>query len=312
MKTVVISGGTDGMGRALAHARLRRGDSVVIVGRDEGKGQAFLADAAAMGAGARAYFVAADLSLVAENRRVLAELAEGFPVVDALVLCARHFRSDRLETAEGLENTFALEYLSRFLLSHGLAGALARAAAPLVVNVSGPGIPVGRVRWEDPLFTRGYDGVAAQMQGGRANDLLGVAFAEGYGAHATAPDTGGARARYVLLDPGAVATSFSGRYDAATAAHVAELKRRGKPVEQGIVPIDALIDAPPAEPLSAFAETRRIGLEHPSFDKGDARRLHDLTLGLLARHAPERPGGGDCRRGECGAGKSVARDGGVR
>ncbi|MEV0402029.1 SDR family NAD(P)-dependent oxidoreductase [Actinoallomurus sp. NPDC050550] len=66
MRTIVISGGTDGMGYALARTYLSRGDTVVILGRDPGKGEAFRA--AVGGAGERAVFLQADLSLVAENR----------------------------------------------------------------------------------------------------------------------------------------------------------------------------------------------------------------------------------------------------
>ena len=110
------------------------------------------------------------------------------------------------------------------------------------------------------------------MQAGRANDLLGVAFAA---EHSTGPIP------YVLLNPGAVATSFSGEYDATTAAHVERLKNFGKPVEAGIAPIIRLIDQPPAEHLSAFLEDRRINVAGSDFDAGIAARLADVTRNLL-------------------------------
>ncbi|MEU1373694.1 SDR family NAD(P)-dependent oxidoreductase [Streptomyces triculaminicus] len=274
MRTMVIQGGTDGMGRALALAYLRRGERVVILGRDVKKGKALLDSAREMGADDRASFVKADLALVAENRRVIEHIRENFPVVDALVLCARHYSSVRRQTSEGFERTFALFYLSRFLLSHGLTGELEKAERPVVMNVAGPGTPMGRVHWDDFGLARGYDGVEALNQGGKANDLLGVSFAE---RHATG------RIRYVLINPGSVSTSFSGDYDAETAAHIEMMKKFGKPVEQGIVPIAALIDAPPAARLSAYAESRPIGLGHPSFDPADAARLHEATETMLAR-----------------------------
>ncbi|MCI0385809.1 SDR family NAD(P)-dependent oxidoreductase [Streptomyces sp. CNQ085] len=256
MKTLVITGGTDGMGKALALEYLGRGDTVTIVGRDENKARSVPG----------AVFIRADLSLLSENRRVVKEINSAFPTVDALVLCARFFRATRWETSEGIEGTFALEYLSRFLLSHGLN------TPRVIVNVSGPGVPMGRIHWDDLMLKRGYDGVTAQMQAGRANDLLGVSYAAQNAAGPT---------RYVLLNPGAVSTGFCGEYDAATAAHVASLKKYGQPVGEGIVPVIARIDTPPAEPLSAFVQDEPMSLDHPSFDSSAAARLHELTLQLV-------------------------------
>jgi NAD(P)-dependent dehydrogenase (short-subunit alcohol dehydrogenase family) len=262
------------MGKALALTYLNRGDTVVIVGRNAEKGAAFLDTANKIDADARAFFIRVDLSLVEENKKAIEEITARFPVLDALVLCARHFRSTRLETTEGFESTFALEYLSRFLLSHGLVTPLQKADKPIIVNVSGPGVAKPEIHWDDLGLERGYDGVAAQMQGGRANDLLGVAFAAEHGAGPI---------RYVLVNPGGVATSFSGEYDASTAAHVEALKRFGKPVREGIAPIISRIDEPPAEPLSAFVEGRRISLAHNTFDPTAAARLYDVTRKLLLR-----------------------------
>ncbi|MFE3450842.1 SDR family NAD(P)-dependent oxidoreductase [Nonomuraea sp. NPDC059194] len=254
----MITGGTYGMGAELARTYLRRGDTVVIVGRDKDRD----ADKALPGA----HLIAADLSLVSENRRVIDEINATYPTVDALVLCARYFRSTRFVTAEGLEATFALEYLSRYLLSHALTD------PEVIINVSGPGVPMGRIHWDDMMLERGYDGVAAQMQAGRANDLLGAAFAA---------ERAAGRTRYVLINPGPVSTAFRGEYDAATAAHVERLKRYGAPVAEGVQPIIARIDAPPAAPLSAFLQTTPISLDHPSFSPEAAARLSGVTRDLL-------------------------------
>lgn len=178
MKTIVITGGTDGMGRALAQIFLERGDQVVIVGRDERKGRDFLDAATGIGVRERATFIAADLSLVGENQRLVERIATDFPAVDALVLCARHYRATRLETGEGREHGFALFYLSRFVLSHGLLGNLEKAESPVVVNFCGPGADFGEIRWDDLELARDYHGNTAMVQGGKLNDLLGVAFAD--------------------------------------------------------------------------------------------------------------------------------------
>lgn len=137
--------------------------------------------------------------------------------------------------------------------------------------MSGPGVPKSEIHWDDIGLTRGYDGVTAQLQAGRANDLLGTAFAARHDSIS-----------YVLVNPGAVATSFSGEYDAATLAHVERLKKFGKPVAEGIAPILALIDEPPGVPLSAFVEGRRVD---PDLDPAPAERLANLTHHLLRRQS---------------------------
>ncbi|MBW4722356.1 SDR family NAD(P)-dependent oxidoreductase [Saccharothrix obliqua] len=272
MKTVVVSGGTDGIGRGIASALLRRGDTVVVIGRDERKGQAFLDEARRLGAPAS--FLRADLSLVAENDKVVARVEAEHPVVDVLVLCARHFRSTRAVTPEGFEYNFALLYLSRFLLSHGLADRLtASTRTPVVANVGGPGGDLGEFRWDDYDHVRDYSGVGAMMHaGGLANDMLGAAFAQAHDA-----------IRYLLINPGPTASSFAGEYDAATLGHIEMMKRFGKPVEQAAARVLEHIDHPPAAPLSAFSDSGPISLAHRNFAGEPARRLHELTLRALSR-----------------------------
>lgn len=270
MKTIVITGGTDGIGAALARHRLALGDAVTVIGRDAAKGAALTA----LGA----QFIPADLSLVAENRRLVAELGARHDAIDALVLCARYFRSHRHETPEGFEACFALEYLSRFQLSHRLLDRLEAAPAPVVLNVSGPGAPKPEIRWEDLGLRRHYSGTEAQFLAGRANDLLGLSFAAEH-PHA--------RTRYTLVNPGSVATSFAGEYEPRAAAMVEHMKRTARPVAEAVAPLSALIDRPPTEPLSAFVIDRPVPPRTTANDDAAAERLRHLTRRLL--HPYETP-----------------------
>jgi PPOX class probable F420-dependent enzyme len=270
---VVVTGGTDGMGRAVALDRLRRGDEVAIVGRNADKGADFLDLADRAGGAGRAHFVHADLGLVAETRAAIAEIRSLFPAVDALVLCARHYRSTRAVTAEGVESNFALFYLSRYVMGYEMRDLLEATEAPLIVNVAGPGATTPTVRWRDLEFEHGYDGTAAMMHGGPLNDLLGA----GYAGHAPSQ-----KVRYALLNPGTVSTSFSGEYDPDTARRIDAIRAAARPVEEGIEPILALLDHPPAELISAWVRHERIPLTGPSFDVAAARRLRAETERLLA------------------------------
>ncbi|NKI40946.1 SDR family NAD(P)-dependent oxidoreductase [Streptomyces physcomitrii] len=282
MRTYVITGGTDGIGRALADTYLERGQQVVAVGRGARKGAQWLAAARRRGTAGRAHFLRADLGLVAENRALVARLRESFARIDALVFCARHFRSDRLVTAEGLEYTFAHFCLSRFLLGHGLAELLEAAPKPVLLNVAGPG-GGAPVHWDDLQLARNYDGLTALAQGGRLNDLLGAGF------HAARP---GSPVRYVLFHPGVVRTGFSGQYTPEAGAQVEAMRRSAPPVEEAVPPLRRVLDHPPAAPLSAFVRGEPLdpyAPYGPERTAEEARRLHRYAEELLAARGSGQP-----------------------
>lgn len=267
MKTIVVTGGTDGIGRGLAAEYLRRGDEVLAIGTSAAKGRTFTE-----AGGERAHFLAADLSLVKENRRLVDHLAERLPAIDILVLGARYHHPARVVTPEGLESNFALFYLSRFLLSHGLAGSLGRAEHPVVLNFAAAG-QTGPVRWHDLQLERDYHGVRAMGHAGRLNDLLGVSFVD---THA------GSRIRYILNHPGVVATSFAGEYDPVTAAQVQQLRAIGKTVDTSVAQLLPYLDRPGQERLTAVLEGTPVPLDPALFDRSEAARLHQITEKLLA------------------------------
>ncbi|GGL25046.1 SDR family NAD(P)-dependent oxidoreductase [Nocardia jinanensis] len=273
-RTILISGGTDGMGRAIALERLTRGDRVVAIGSNPAKGEQLTA---AAGADAdRLRFVRADLSSVAEVGRVVGEIGASYDAVDALLLFANRTMPKRVQTTEGFEHTFALYYLSRYLLSHQLAPLLVRAAQPVIVSIAGVGVQKGAVHWGDPHLTRGYSMVGAQLQAGRANDLLGVSLAEEHGD----------KIKVVLYHPGFTRSGDLSPLGFLTRAAIRALAAvAGRPVRESIRPLHDFIDNPPAEPLTAVDRGRTLDLSLPSLDPGNARRLARLTADLLAARA---------------------------
>lgn len=266
MRTLVITGGTDGIGKGLALHHLRGGDRVVAVGTNHDKGRTLLTEADRLGAGDRCSFVAADLSSAKDTVALAGKLRERYPSIDALVLGAFRYQTHRRETEEGMERTFALYVLSRFLLVENLRAALERASHPIVVNLCGTGgIKLGAMHWHDLQLRAGYRPFTATMQGARANDLLGVGFVTEH------PDS---RIRYVLYNPMFVNTGMADAFRQPQRAAVRVLSKLvGTPVEKAIRPITELLRTPPAAPLSAFRVRCTVDLASPAFDRTAAGRL---------------------------------------
>ncbi|GAA2259547.1 hypothetical protein GCM10009853_010680 [Glycomyces scopariae] len=275
MRTYLITGGTDGMGRGLGLHFLGRGDRVVAVASGEAKGRAFLEAAGRLGAAERARFLRADLSTVAGMNAVVADVAATETRLDGVVFATQRFQERRTLTADGLEYTFALSYLSRFVIGHGLAGLLSASPAPVVFNLAAPGGFAGRIFWDDVRFEREpYKGMKAATQASRANDLLAVDFPR---RHPDSP------AKYVVYNPLFVKTAMAEPLKqpkkAVTSVLAALFAQR---VEQAIVPMARLMDDPPAERASAWRRTTRLPLTGADFDPEAADRLHALTEDLVA------------------------------
>jgi NAD(P)-dependent dehydrogenase (short-subunit alcohol dehydrogenase family) len=269
MATVVISGGTDGMGRAAALARLGRGDTVIAIGSNADKGRTLLAEA---GAENRLRFIQADLSSVAETTRVIDEIKRHTRTVDALLLFANRQSPKRQETPEGLERTFALYYLSRYLLTRGLSPLLNTSPHPVIVSVAGVGNTAGTISWDDLQLTRRYSTVRAQLQAGRANDLLGVAFA----------DQAIGRARFVLYHPGFTRSGDLSPLNPVLRTLIRTLATiAGRPVPAAIDPIHDFLDNPPHQPLTAIDRGKPVDPSLKTLNRADAHRLTTITDELL-------------------------------
>ena len=115
--TVLVTGGTGGIGKATAVGLAAMGAHVAITGRDPDRAAAAAAEIRAV-AGATVEVFVADLSSQSQVRSVAEQVLKRLPSIDVLVNNVGGFWATRHVTADGLERTFALNHLAPFLLTN--------------------------------------------------------------------------------------------------------------------------------------------------------------------------------------------------
>jgi NAD(P)-dependent dehydrogenase (short-subunit alcohol dehydrogenase family) len=167
---VLITGATDGLGRALARAADDAGATVLVHGRSEDRIAETLGE---LSYRARAY--RADLASLAEVKRLADEVLAAEDRLDVLVNNAGIGNSVpgggvRQESADGYELRFAVNYLAGYALTHRLLDLLKRSAPSRIVNVSSAG--QAPIDFDDVMLERSYDGVQAYCQSKLAQILF--------------------------------------------------------------------------------------------------------------------------------------------
>ena len=276
MKTVLVTGGTDGIGKGMVLSYLAKGYHVFAVGTSENKGNALIEEAEKLGSG-KVTFLKANLSLVEENRRVAKIVSEQVETLDALVLCAASLKAQPsyIETKEGIEFTFALYYLSRYILCYELKEMLEKAENPIIINVAAPGMK-GPVYWEDLQMKENYDGQKAQFHGSRLNDLLGVWFCE--------KDLS-KKIKYILFNPMAARTSGAKKMAGESGFMKVMMnfyyKFMGKDVDEIVDIINSDIEKTVKTGLSAYKLDQQVDLSMDTFELSNAEKLNRYTENLL-------------------------------
>jgi NAD(P)-dependent dehydrogenase (short-subunit alcohol dehydrogenase family) len=154
----LVTGATDGIGKATALALARRGAGVVLHGRDPDKLAAVHADLRAATGNRDLHPVLADFASLDQVAALAAALARDFPRLAVLVNNAGLLTDHRQLSRDGFELTFAVNYLAPFLLTVRLLDTLLANAPARIVHVSSSALGGGRVDLADPGLERGFDG----------------------------------------------------------------------------------------------------------------------------------------------------------
>jgi NAD(P)-dependent dehydrogenase (short-subunit alcohol dehydrogenase family) len=173
----LVTGGTEGIGRAVALRLAELGDTVIITGRNAARGMQVLAQLRSIAAHREHAFVAADLALLNGTRALAAAVTAQTARLDAIVCCAGVLSLIPERTSEGLERTLALNYVSRFLLLRLLLPLLSAAPSGRVVLVANAGQYPDTLDLDDLGYERGKPGLQVAGRSQFANDLLAVELA---------------------------------------------------------------------------------------------------------------------------------------
>jgi NAD(P)-dependent dehydrogenase (short-subunit alcohol dehydrogenase family) len=173
VKTALITGATDGVGRVVAKRLAADGWRVLAHGRSDERGQLLAKETGAT-------FLKADLASLAEVRRLAEAVKQETGALQLLInnagIGSVGDKPGRRESADGHELRFAVNYLAGFLLTHLLLPLLKAGAPARIVNVSSAGQQA--IDFDDVMLTQGYSGVRAYCQSKLAQILFTVDLGE--------------------------------------------------------------------------------------------------------------------------------------
>jgi NAD(P)-dependent dehydrogenase (short-subunit alcohol dehydrogenase family) len=206
-RTVVITGANSGVGLATAVALARAGADTVITARHQGRGGQAVADVRRASGSDHVDLVVFDLADLASVRRGAEAVLDRCPRIDALVNNAGLVLSERTETVDGFEATFATNHLGPFLLTRLLTERLVASAPARVVNVASTAHQGARrgLDFDDLQSIRHYRGMQAYSRSKLANILF---------TNELARQLSGTGVTANSLHPGTVASGFARDDDA--------------------------------------------------------------------------------------------------
>ena len=273
-RTVLVTGGSGGIGKATALGLATLGAHIAITGRDRVRTEDAAREIRAAGGGQVDVFVA-DLSCQAEVRRLADEVLQRLSRIDVLVNNVGGYWNTRHVTTDGLERTFALNHLAPFLLTNLLLDRLKQSAPSRVITVASHAQAMGRIDFDDLQGERSYSGARAYNQSKLATVLFTYELARRLRATSVTANA---------LHPGVVRTSF-GAEDPALVQRlfIPFLLHFMKTPAQGAATSIYLASAPDLEQVTGryFANSKPKRSSERSYDKAAAARLWQVSANLV-------------------------------
>ena len=168
--TIAITGGTSGIGFETALQLAGAGHRIIILARDERRGQE-VCEALAK-SGTLPEFIPVELSSMTSIRQAAGHIASAYPSLDVLINNAGAWYTEFGLTEDGVERGFAINHLAPFLLSHLLLPTLAASGKGRILNLSSNMHFVGKMQFDDLNLSRNYHAARSYAQSKLANVLF--------------------------------------------------------------------------------------------------------------------------------------------
>jgi NAD(P)-dependent dehydrogenase (short-subunit alcohol dehydrogenase family) len=274
-KVVVITGATSGIGQVAAERLAAMGARLVVVARDRDRGEAALLRLRERRPDATHQVHYADLSRLAEMKRVAAAIAAAEPRIDVLINNAGAMFGTRQVTPDGFERTFALNHLAYYVVTCGLKGSLIAGAPARIVSTASDAHRGNQLDFNDLQSARNYRGFTVY---GRTK-LMNILF-----TRELAKRLSGTGVVANALHPGFVATRFGDESGGLTAWGVRFAKLFAISPADGAETIVYLASSPQAATVSGgyFYKSRPATPTAAAQDDTAAARLWAETEKLTA------------------------------
>jgi NAD(P)-dependent dehydrogenase (short-subunit alcohol dehydrogenase family) len=182
-RVALVTGSTDGIGRQTARQLAANGIKVIVHGRNKPKVDATVAELREEVPGGTFEPVSFDMGTLAGVRRGAEAVLTIAPKLHVLVNNAGIFAGERAVNADGVEMTFAVNYLGAFMLTELLGPCLTESVedggpASRVINVSSVAHTRGRIHFDDLQLSSSWTGYAAYAQSKLAQVMHAVTLAD--------------------------------------------------------------------------------------------------------------------------------------
>lgn len=199
-KTVLITGGTSGIGKETALGLARMNATLVIVGRDKERTSRAVDEIRRSTGNDHVEHCLCNLSSLTDVRRLAADFLSDHSRLDVLFNNAGAINGKRFLSQDGYELTFAVNHLAHFLLTDLLLDTLKKSAPSRIITTSSAAANIGHMHFDDLMLESNYTAFKAYSQSKLANQLFTFELARRL-------DQTGVTAN--CLHPGTVRTGFA-------------------------------------------------------------------------------------------------------
>ena len=210
-KVVVITGATSGIGEVAADRLAQKGARIVFVARDRERGEAIQKHLHAIAGHATHTVHYADLSTLAEQKRVAKEIADSEPQIDVLINNAGAIFTSRQVTADGLEKTFAVNHMAYFVMTNLLLDCLKATPGARIVSTASTAHRFGKLNFDDLQSEKHYGSFGVYGMSKLCNILFTRELAKrlaGTGVTANCLHPGGVNTRFGDANGGLMGVLF--------------------------------------------------------------------------------------------------------
>lgn len=177
-KICLITGADSGIGKAAAKGLAQSGTTLILTARNRVRGERTVHELQEATGNKNIHLFLVHLSSQESIVDLSKEIKEKFERIDILINNAGAHFTKRHLTVDGVEATFAVNYLSRFLLTNLLLDLINRSKQGRIINVSGEYHRKGKINFEDLSLGKDYSAISAVAQSKLADVMFTYSLAE--------------------------------------------------------------------------------------------------------------------------------------